>query len=1135
MKKKWMDHDLKRWWAKLLLIMRLTTVFMLLAMLTVHAKTYSQQTKLSFSFQQTSVAKVLSYIEEESEFYFFYKENELQSERLINIDAAKEDIHQVLDKILEGTTLGYSVVDRYVVISPKDGNGVKSVEQEISISGKVTDTSGQPLPGVTVVVKGTTQGTITDGDGNYSISNVNSDGVLIFSFVGMKSQEMPVDGKSIVNITMEEDAIGIDEVVAVGYGTMKKSDLTGSIASVNSKDLGEVSSDSFTRSLSGKVAGVQIQQTTGTPGGNMVIRVRGASSLSAGNDPLYVIDGFPVQQENISAQDQGFNPLSSLNPDDIESIEVLKDASASAIYGSRGANGVVLITTKSGSSGKAKLSFNTSIGVQSIINKMELLNGDEYIDFVRDAYENAKATIDPNFKFPAFIVDDSPYRGINTDWQDQIFRAALVQNYQLSASGGTDKVQYFLSGNYMNEEGIVLSSGFQRFSLRSNITTQLADFLKLGMNFTPSYTANDEVNAEGHWAENAVINEALVAFPFLRPDESPEDYVNSDPNYDCCGVTNPVITAEDFDATSTQFRVLSTVYMEATIVDGLKAKTTLGIDFSNWERNEFNPGYLKRNTNDNSANSRTLSRRSWLTENTLTYSKKLNNHSFTALGGFTFQQYREQDNFINANKLTNDIVHTINDFNTVIDASSEIEEWGLVSCLGRLNYSYDNKYLFTATIRTDGSSRFGSNNQFATFPSASAGWIVSEEKFMKSFEKISRLKFRLSSGKSGNNRIGNYSSVARLNSSNYVFGSGNGTSVSGLYSGNIGNPDLTWETTVQSDLGLELGLFDNRIYAIADYYKSETKGLLLNVPIPTSSGFGSALQNLGRVENKGIELSLNTRNFEGEFKWTTNFNISFNKNKILELGPEGDPIRAGSGAGNVYLNEIGGELGAFYVYEQIGIFQNQEEIDNSATWNTSRGTYPGDVKYKDQNNDGVIDSNDQVMIGSNNPDFTWGLTNTLGYKNFDLSIIINGVEGAYVHNVARRFYNNLEGNQNQTSDVLNRWRSESEPGDGITPRANRLTSGNNNVAESSRWIEDASFIRIQDITLGYNFPTYVANRLGLEKLRAYAAVSNLAYFTDYTGYNPEVSFNGGSALSKGSDYGSYPLSKRFTLGIKVDF
>lgn len=1139
MKKKWFlkDHSyLFSCVRKIVKIMRISTFLILLTSLQAIALSNSAQgSKFSIKVEKATVAEVLQIIEQESDYFLFYNNKVVDLDEEVSLNLTNKSVTEVLNLLFKDKEVTYTITNKQIVLSKKtESSHSDYAQQQNSISGKVTDEQGETLPGVTVIIKGTTKGTVTNLDGYYSL-NVKTGDVIVFSFVGMLTKEAPVGNQSSINVTMAVDAIGIEEVVAVGYGTMKKSDLTGSIASISSDDLGEVSPDAFSRALTGKIAGVQIQQTTGAPGGNLVVRVRGSGSLSAGNDPLYVIDGFPIQQGGISTTDQGFNPMSSINPNDIESIEVLKDASASAIYGSRGANGVVLITTKKGKSGATKLSFNTSWGVQTVINKIELLNGDEFIDFSRDAFENAAATSSPGIISPGFINNDSFYRGINTDWQDEIFRTALVQNYQLSASGGTDKMQYFLSGAYLNEEGTVLSSGFQRFSLRSNISSQLTDFLKLGVNFTPSFTMNDEVNAEGHWGGNAVINMSLINFPFLKPDENSEDFVNSDPNFICCGVPNPVTTAQDFDATSNQFRVLSTVYLEADIAKGLKAKTSMGIDFSNWERNEFNPAHIKRNVDDHSANSREFSQRSWLSENTLTYSKKIGDHSLTALGGFTYQEYHQQNNVISANKLTNDIVRTINDFNTVTNAYSAIEKWSLVSYLARLNYSYENKYLFTATVRSDGSSRFGSNNKYATFPSASIGWVVSEESFMQNIDEISRLKVRASYGKSGNNGIGNYSSIGKLNGSTYVFGAGNGVSASGLYPGNIGNSDLTWETTLQSDFGLEVGMLDNRIYLVADYYKSETEGLLLNVPIPRSSGFGSALQNLGRIQNKGFEFTVNSRNIEGDLKWNTNFNLSFNKNKILELGPEGDPIRSGSGAGKIYLNEIGGELGAFNVYKQIGIFQSEEEIANSATWNTSRGTYPGDVKYEDQNNDGVIDSDDKVNMGSNNPDFTWGITNTLSYKSFDLNIVVNGVQGIMVHNVARRFYNNLEGNQNQSIDALNRWKSPSEPGDGITPRANRVTSGNNNVAESSRWLEDASFIRIQDLTLGYNVPSYVAAKLSLKNVRIYGAVSNLAYFTKYSGYNPEVSYSGGSSLSKGTDYGSYPLARRFTFGIKADF
>ncbi len=1133
--------------------MKLTFTILLVSFLHLQATTttYAQNTKLTLQMEGAKIAQIIEAIESKSEFRFLFDRDIIDLERTVNIDVRAKKIGHILRVMFKGSDLEYNVENRQIVLNKskliktiKNTNiDDEAAQQEFQVTGTVTDQNGGPLPGANVVVAGTTTGVQTDFDGNFEITVPNG-GVLEISYVGFALQRFTITEDQNLQVRLQEDSAALDEVVVVGYGTQNKRAVTSAISSISGEELGETSNDSFNRALTGKIAGVQIQQTTGAPGGNIVVRVRGTGSLSAGNDPLYVIDGFPVEQSNIgpdnsssfnNTRDQGINPLASLNPDDIESIQVLKDASAAAIYGSRGANGVVIITTKRGRSGEAQFNFTASLGTQSAINRIDVLNGDQFLDFLIEAYENADATTSPGILFPQFLDNEAQFRGINTDWQDQIFRAAAVQNYQLSASGGSEKFQYFISGSYMNEEGVILSSGFERFSLRTNFDAQLTDRLKLGVSFTPSFTINDEVNAEGHWANNAVVNQALVTFPFLRPDQNSEDFINSDPNNTCCGVPNPRTTAELFDAESTQLRLLSNTYLEYDILTGLKAKTSFGFDFLDFERNEFNPAEIQRNDNNNRANTSKFSQRSWLTENTLNYTKAFGKHNFNVLGGFTFQKFRQQENFIGAVGLANTIVRTITDFNAVTEARSVVEEWSLVSLLGRVNYNFDNKYFLSAAVRRDGSSRFGTNNQFATFPSISAGWAISEEGFLKDNEKLSFLKLRASYGTTGNNTIGNYSSIALLDDSNYVLGPGNGEGVTGLQPNTIGNEDLTWETTTQYDIGLEVGLFSNRLSLVADYYSSDTEDLLLNVPIPNSTGFSSALQNLGRVRNTGWEFQLSSRNFSGDFTWDTDFNITFAENEILELGPEGDPILAGSGAGNIFLNEIGGELGAFFVYEQIGIFQTQEEIDNSATWDTSRGTFPGDVKYRDQNGDGVIDGDDRVVIGSNNPDFIWGITNTFSYKNFDLSIVVNGVEGNLIHNISRRFYNNLEGNQNQYSNVLNRWRSPEQPGDGMTPRANRLTSGNNNISETSRWVEDGSFVRIQNVALGYNFPRDVAERLKLNSLRLFASVNNLAYFTDYAGYNPEASLSGGGALNRGADYGSYPLARRLTMGLKVGF
>ncbi|WP_194526977.1 TonB-dependent receptor [Zobellia roscoffensis] len=1125
--------------------MKLTTLLLMTTLFGLYANdSYAQKTKVTLNVEDATVLNIIDNIESSTDFRFIYKTKDVDLEHKITLRISKEPIKKVLESLFGNTSTTYKIRGTHIILrrERKDQSLLKAIlkdvpinrEQDFMVTGTITDQDGASLPGASIVEKGTTNGITSDFDGNFSLSIEDENAILVVSYIGYATQEIVVNGNSSINILMKEDAAGLEEVVIVGYGTQNKRAVTSAIATISAEELGENDSDSFTRALSGKVAGVQVQQTTGAPGGNIVVRVRGTGSLSAGNNPLYVIDGFPVESSAIDASDQGFNPLSSLNPDDIGSIQVLKDAAASAIYGSRGANGVVIITTKRGSSGKPQFSFSTTLSTQSVLNKVDLLSGDEFLDLLSNSWDNAAATTDPGVPQLALFNDESRYRGVNTDWQDEIFRTGVVKNYQLSAKGGSDTFKYFVSGGVLDEEGIVLSSGFKRYSLRANLDLDLTDKLKMGVSLTPSYAINDEVNAEGHWAGNGVILSALIAFPFLPADASTEQFVNDQEDLLCCGTPNPIQMAEQYQGENKTLRFLTNSYLEYEIMQGLKAKTSIGFDFLDYERNTFELAENRRNNNNNSARSVKLGQRSWLSENTLNYNRLFGKHSLDVLGGFTYQEFRQQQNVITADGILNTSVRTINEFDKVTGASSEIQEWSLVSFLGRLNYSFDNKYFLTAAIRRDGSSRFGTNNKYATFPSASVGWAISEEGFLKESENISLLKLRASYGVTGNNQIGNYASLGLLQGGqSYVLGSGNGTNIGGIRPSSVANPDLTWETTKQYNLGFELGLFNNRIALTADYFNSQTEDLLLSVPVPATSGFTSALQNLGRIENKGWEFLLGTKNFTGDFKWSTDFNITFSSNKILELGPEGDAIRAGSDRGQIFLNEIGGELGAFNVYQQIGIFQTQDEVDNSATFD--RPTFAGDAKYQDTNGDGEITDDDRVVIGSNQPDFVWGVTNNFLYKNFDMSIVINGVQGNLVHNVQGAFILGLQGYMNQYANAADRWRSPSQPGNGFTPRATFNTTGNNSLAETSRFVEDGSFTRIQNLTLGYNFPGTVTDRLSLNSLRLFFSGNNLAYFTKYRGYNPEVSSRGGSPLNSGADYGTYPLARRFSLGLKIGF
>ena len=1024
-----------------------------------------------------------------------------------------------------------------------------ALSQAKTISGQITDQStGETLPGVNILAKGTSTGTVTDVDGNYRLTVPDDAETLVFSSVGYTSQEVAINNQTVINMGLAPDVQSLSEVVVVGYGTQQRRDVTGSVASIPAESIDELPVSNFSEALSGQVAGVQVQQTTGAPGGGLNIRVRGAGSITAGNEPLYVIDGYPVSNNtNIASEgapDQAINPLSSLNPNDIESIEVLKDASAAAIYGSRGANGVVLITTKRGEAGKPQVQFNAYAGIQEVTKTIDMLNAYQFAELSREAFNNAWVDRGGNPNDPNEVRPDGERLRIppeflntdlleaNTDFQDAIFTTAPIQNYQLSVSGGNENARYFVSGGYFDQEGIVKSSGFERFSARANVDVDVSEKVKIGLHLTPTYSINDLASAEGHWAGNGAINAALAIMPIF-PLRTPDGGYGSqvDFGYGMPTISSPYAIVNEYQGELRQLRLLGNVFGEYEIIEGLTFRTSIGTDINTYRTNTYSPTIIDRQGNPSVANFNTAQEVNWLNENTLNFSRLIDeDHNVGALLGVTIQKEMWETSSIEATNFPNDIIPTLN-AGQVTAGGSRAEEWSLLSYLGRVNYTFKDKYLATATIRTDGSSRFGQDTRWGVFPSASLGWRISEENFMQNIATVSDLKLRASYGVTGNNFIDNYGAIGLLTGDNYVFGSGTGNLVNGLAQNTLSNPELSWETTRQLDVGLELGLFEDRLFFVADYYLSNTSDLLLEVPIPTSTGFDISLQNIGKVENEGLEFALTSRNFTGNFQWTTNANISFNRNKVLALGPEGDPIRTGSGIGNTHITEVGEPIGNFYGYIQEGVYVDQQDLDSSPSFPNSQ---PGDVKYRDVDENGEITPDDRTIIGNNRPDFVWGVTNSFVFKGFDLNVILQGVQGNEILNLSSRFISNLEGNQNQRVEVLDRWRSPEQPGNGIIPRASSRTTGNNNNV-STRWVEDGSFVRVRNITLGYNFPGSLFTSTFIQSARAYLGIQNAFTFTDYKGYNPEVNLEGNAPLTPGTDYGGYPLARTYTIGVNLNF
>lgn len=1034
-----------------------------------------------------------------------------------------------------------------------------SVVADQTINGRVTDGStSSGLPGVSVVLKGTGRGTTTDGEGNFrlNIPDGARGTTLVFSFIGYATKEEVIGSRSVINVTLTTDDKTLSEVVVVGYGTQNRRELTGSIASITTQTIRDQPVTNVVEGLTGRLPGVLIQQNTGAPGNAPSIKVRGLGSISAGNGPLIVIDGQPLNSGTLT----NAGGLNQLNPNDIDKIDVLKDASATAIYGSRGSNGVMMVTTKRGRSGQSRINFDYYTGVQEVSKRMDLLNAQQFAELNKEATNNAyvervagASANDPNsarpsglrYRYPrggefADLNFDNPASVASYDYQDLIFQRAPISNYSLSASGGSEKMQYYVSGNYLTQDGIIKKSGVDRYTIRSNVDAQLSSRLKIGLSFSPSYQIEDRVNSDGHWSTNGIINAALSLPPFVpiyQPNSttySSELYYAAP--YDWAGVTNPVANITEIDNRLSQLRLLGNAYAEFAIWKSLRYRGMIGGDLNFVRQNYYQTSALPTGSllppSPNSAYAYTNQNINWVTNHILSYTHDVGTeHHFEGLIGLESQRNDFEESQVNANNFPNDIVRTIN-AGTITGGTSNQTQWSLASYFARVTYNYKDRYLFNASVRRDGSSRFGLSNRFGTFPSASIGWRVSEEPFMKGASFVSELKVRASYGLAGNNAFtNNYPAIGVLSKDNYVLGN---ILANGLATSTIGNDQLSWEKSRQTDIGIDVGLFQNRIYLTADYYNRITTDLLLSVQVPTLTGFASAVRNIGQVENKGMEFALATRNINGTgtrgFTWTTDLNLSFNRNKVLALGPTGDAIRSSSGIGETNITLIGQPLGSFFGYRQIGIFRDQADLDAYPRFADAR---PGDIKFEDVNGDRRIDANDRTTLGNNQPDFIYGISNTLSFKGIDLTINAQGVQGGQILNLSRRFYENLEGNQNQLTSVLNRWRSPQDPGNGIVPRANTRSTGNNNQV-SSRWVESASYFRIRNITLGYNLPRTVADRIKLQSLRVYVGVQNALTISNYLGYNPEVSGYEGP-LTGGVDYGSFPLARTYTIGLNLGF
>lgn len=1006
-----------------------------------------------------------------------------------------------------------------------------------TITGTITNNTGEPLVGASVVVKGSAEGVSSDSKGEFKIV-APANATLVFSHVGYVLQEIPVKDKTTLHISLMPNSNELSQVVVIGYGTVKKSDLTGSVVSIKAEDLKDVPVTSFDQALQGRAAGVQVTQLSGKPGAETSIRIRGTTSINAGNEPLYVIDGMLV---NSDAGDMSvgvtlgprIGALSAINPNDIESIEILKDASATAIYGSRGANGVVIITTKRGKAGKGTVTLDSYYGLQDIAHEVKVLNAEQFANFVNDAKFAANQT-------PVYVNPKN--LGVGTDWQGALFRQAPMASYQISFSGGDDKTKYAISGGYFDQDGIIINSNFKRYSFRANLDRELSKRMTVGTSITYARTSSEGVLTNAGTIVPGVVTAALLFNPILPVYDSTVNGGYTFENDRGTILGNPIADAKEYNSVTKNSRFIGNVYARYKLTNDLELKSSFGIDAFNDDEASFGPNFLKRTQASNGeASVGNVNGLTWLNENTLTYNKSWREkHRINAVAGFTMQKFNNESLFAYAFGFPDGRTgyHNIAVAENPQTPVNNESQWTLVSYIGRVNYTLSDKYLFTLTGRIDGSSKFSEGNKYGYFPSGAFAWRVSKEKFMDKVYAVSDLKLRISYGVIGNQAIAPYQSLSLVGP--YGQGVFNSSAGSEVYTGmeplSYANKNLKWESTKQFDVGFDLGLFKQRITLTADYYSKLTYDLLLSTPIPTTSGFSSTLLNVGNIQNKGVDIDLHTINTTGALEWSSSINFSLNRNEVTNLNTETDILLL-----NASLLRKGQPIGTFYGYIFDGIFQSDEEAANSPVLVGQEPTSPnpasiakaGDRKYRDINGDGKIDANDRTILGSAQPKFTFGFSNNLSYKNFDLSFFFQGSQGNKMANFNSYNLLNFTGQNNVLADAaLNRWTPENP--ENKYPRA--LASGSLDVGIfSSAIVEDASYLRLKNVTLSYTLPRKILQKLKIQNIKVYISGSNLWTLTKYTGYDPEANTYGQSTTLIGIDNGGYPQSKIYQAGLTVSF
>ena len=1171
----------KKSFQKLLLTMKLSTLILFLSITYLSAKeVHSQNANVSLNITDKTIAEVLKDLEKQTSYLFFYNETDIDVNKVVTGSFINSSVSDVLASIFSGTETNYTLFKDYIVLTKNSITNIMVGAQLQKITGTVRNEMNEPLQGVTVAVKGTTLGTLTDDRGNFTLNNLPKGSTLVFSFIGMQLQEIEVGNKNVINVTLIEESIGLDEVIVIGYGTQKKRDVSTSISSVSAENLKDKPVASFTQAIQGQMAGIRIMNSNNAPGGGTNIIIRGLTSFNASNNPLIVIDGFPLKD----GFDINENPLNAINPADIQSIEVLKDASSSAIYGARAANGVILITTKKGKTGKPAINFNVSTGLEKMIHPVRPLNREDFIKFLDDARAQAYIVEDPNLgtddpNAPQWKWTDPDQTRINnwmnystmagpmtgggtlyerwcyvipqlkaipydTDWQDAATRTGNTMDVQLSTTGGTDDLKYMVSGGVFNQNGIIDPASYRRYSFRSNIDFKINDWFRTGLMLSPT------LQDLSSYPDNASLFYDLMTMPpIYRPfddngnienlyyiyDQPPMDYRQ----WNLGTYVNPYHSYM-IDNKVRTIRNISTIFAEINLIKGLVFRTEFHNEINNRELNYYLPNSVPTPYDDHSRSQGTYessTRFYWNSQNFLTYNHIFGKHSVNAVLGFSTEESTYKSAYIQKYDFSTDHVTTLNQGSTIINAQNDSRtnrsSESMVGSFARAMYNYGEKYYLTASVRRDGSSKFGADKKWGIFPSVSAAWRVSDEAFFEPLKSyINDLKIRGGWGIIGNAGIPNYQALSTLISTSYGYSSGSLETV-GYEEDKVSNSGLGWESTTDYGIGTDVQFLNRRIELSVDYYYKHTEDMLFEYPLPIITGFSSYMRNVGSMRNRGFEYVLTTRNFVGKFNWRTSFNLSYFRNRVLSTGAERRPLIMGDSY-TIEGKPLAGLWGGLY----LGPYKDWEDVKTNPIVNPDNPRWmyrsiPGTQKFYDVDGDGVITSSDKTITGSPTPDFVWGMTNNFEYKNFDLSIQINGVHGG--EHMMTQMEDVLARSGGSTNTIYNYYDNYWRP-----DRTDARYAAPNRKAWDETFTTgiltfNSTFVNFQNIAFGYTIPKPLVNKFNLSNVRLYLTVQNAFMITKYPGYNPEANAYGNSSLAQAIDAGGYPLTRTVSFGLNLAF